>query len=84
MPHQTQSLLDAEPTKMSSRRVQNDSPSLMIDTPQVHLPPVGRYSREGSGQRWDTANLGLRISADFASAASAAALVAPIITVIDR
>ncbi|KAI9732282.1 MAG: hypothetical protein M1818_007602 [Claussenomyces sp. TS43310] len=34
--------------------------------------------------QWNTKNLGLRLAADFGSAASAAALVAPIIAVIDK
>ncbi|KAL2396980.1 putative membrane protein [Exophiala dermatitidis] len=34
--------------------------------------------------QWNTANLGLRIGADLASAASASALIAPVICVIDR
>ncbi len=33
---------------------------------------------------WNTKNLGLRLAADAVSAASAAALVAPIIAIIDR
>jgi hypothetical protein len=33
---------------------------------------------------WNTKNLGLRLGADAASAASAAALVAPVISIIDR
>jgi len=35
-------------------------------------------------QKWNTKNLGLRLGADATSAASAAALVAPIISIIDR
>jgi hypothetical protein len=34
--------------------------------------------------KWNTKHLGLRLCADFAGAASAALLVAPIITVIDK
>jgi hypothetical protein len=33
---------------------------------------------------WNTTNLGLRVAADFVSAACAASLVAPLISVIDR
>ena len=33
---------------------------------------------------WNTKNLGLRLGADAAAAASAAALVAPVISIIDR
>ncbi|KAI6090092.1 hypothetical protein F4821DRAFT_36234 [Hypoxylon rubiginosum] len=35
-------------------------------------------------QQWNTKNLGLRLGADFASAASAASMVAPLIAIIDR
>lgn len=38
----------------------------------------------GAEKKWNTANLGLRIGADFAAAASAGVLVAPIITMIDK
>jgi hypothetical protein len=34
--------------------------------------------------KWNTKNLGLRLGADFLGAASAAVLVAPIISIIDR
>ena len=34
--------------------------------------------------QWNTKNLGLRLGADLVSAASAAVLVAPIISIIDR
>lgn len=35
-------------------------------------------------RKWNTSNLGLRLSADITSAASASILVAPLITIIDR
>ncbi|KAI0843246.1 hypothetical protein F5Y06DRAFT_257262 [Hypoxylon sp. FL0890] len=35
-------------------------------------------------QQWNTKNLGLRLGADFTSAASAASMVAPLIAIIDR
>ncbi|KAK6189339.1 Vacuolar protein-sorting-associated protein 36 [Pestalotiopsis sp. IQ-011] len=35
-------------------------------------------------KKWNTKNLGLRLAADFASAACAASMVAPLISVIDR
>ena len=37
-----------------------------------------------SGRKWNTKNLGWRLGADAISAASAAVLVAPIISIIDR
>lgn len=33
---------------------------------------------------WNTKNLGLRLASDFAGAASAAVMVAPLITIIDK
>jgi hypothetical protein len=35
-------------------------------------------------QQWNTKNLGLRLGADIASAASAASMIAPVISIIDR
>lgn len=35
-------------------------------------------------QKWNTKNLGLRLAADAISAASAAILITPIISIIDR
>ena len=35
-------------------------------------------------EKWNTKNLGLRLGTDLVSASSAAALVAPVISIIDR
>lgn len=35
-------------------------------------------------QQWNTKNLGLRLGTDFASAACAASMVAPLISIIDK
>jgi hypothetical protein len=37
-----------------------------------------------SDHSWNTKNMGLRVAADFASAASAGVMVAPVISIIDR
>jgi len=39
---------------------------------------------ETASSRWNTKNLALRLGTDFISAASAAVMVAPIISIIDR
>jgi hypothetical protein len=54
----------------------NLKPEMMKPTPTTTTTP--------STSLWNTHNLGLRISADVASAATAGALVAPIITAIDK
>lgn len=41
-------------------------------------------SGTGRAAKWNTKNLALRLGADLVSACSAAALVAPIISIIDR
>jgi hypothetical protein len=41
-------------------------------------------SGTGGAAKWNTKNLALRLGADLVSASSAAALVAPIISIIDR
>ena len=48
----------------------------MTRTPEVAEPVEER--------QWNTKNLGLRLASDFTSGASAAFLVAPIITMIDQ
>lgn len=44
-------------------------------------PPTTQIA---SKRTWNTENLGLRLSSDLLSAASAGALVAPVISIIDR
>lgn len=39
---------------------------------------------ETAAKRWNTKNLGLRLGTDLASAATAAVMVAPVISIIDR
>jgi hypothetical protein len=62
------------------------APVLDPRAPQVVAMPT-QPSEEVKAQlqkTWNTKNLGPRIAADFASAACAASLVAPLISVIDR
>jgi len=44
------------------------------------MEPIGK----STASSWNARNLGLRLGADFTAAAAAGALVAPIITIIDR
>jgi hypothetical protein len=46
-------------------------------------PAELRKDVQDKGQ-WNTKNLGLRLASDFAGAASAAVMVAPLITIIDK
>ncbi len=47
-------------------------------------PALDRTTGTNAAAKWNTKNLGLRLGADLISAASAAVLVAPIISIIDR
>ena len=49
------------------------APPSTVDLPAPSLQP-----------KWNTKNLGLRVAADFASAAAAASMVAPLIAIVDR
>lgn len=52
---------------------------------KTHIPQVTR--RDGATKaesKWNTKNLAYRMAADFVSAAAAASMVAPIISIIDR
>jgi hypothetical protein len=55
------------------------SPSL-LSAPKVKYEEL----KSSTIQDWNTRNLGLRLGTDAASAAAAAALVAPVICVIDQ
>jgi hypothetical protein len=46
--------------------------------------PTGAVAMEKNTPQWNTKNLSWRLGADMVSAASAAVLVAPIISIIDR
>ena len=57
----------------------------ILPSPEKLLPAaVGEGSQTNTTRRWNTTNLGLRLAADAGSAATASALVAPVICVIDR
>lgn len=48
------------------------------------MAPTAAQIKPAMGTAWNTTNLGLRLAADGAAAATAGVLVAPIITVIDK
>jgi hypothetical protein len=62
------------------------APELKLDSRQAGPSPGSNLAIAGKElkERWNTKLLGLRVAADAASAACAAALVAPVIMVIDR
>lgn len=55
--------------------------SIPVPEPQLSKRDTASPKTES---RWNTRNLALRLAADIASAASAAALVAPLISIIDK
>jgi hypothetical protein len=60
-------------------------PKTTIDTSSktmTRTPKVVEPLKEP--RKWNTKNLGLRLASDFTAGASAACLVAPIITIIDK
>ncbi len=71
----------------------NDSPKTLnpstavatLTRPHIPLSTLRKPSIEPEKLlQWNTASLGLRLGADLTSAASASALIAPVICVIDR
>lgn len=51
----------------------------------LSAPQVARQDGASKAEsKWNTKNLALRMAADFVSAAAAATLVAPLISIIDR
>ena len=61
------------------------APKNILPSPEKLLPSaVGGSAKGKTSPEWNTTNLGLRLAADAGSAATASALVAPIICVIDR
>lgn len=56
---------------------------LPLPSPQVATQD-GVGAKVESKSKWNTKNLGLRVAADCVSAAAAATLVAPLISIIDR
>ena len=70
--------------------MKNTNDSLQEALPDLKLHPLGVASKSKADmstklqEKWNTKNLGLRLGTDLVSASSAAALVAPIISIIDR
>ena len=63
------------------------SVSALVDQsriPSLRCPTSIEMPSSKLQQQWNTKNLGLRLGADFTSAASAASMVAPLIAIIDR
>jgi len=70
---------------IASKRVATASSTVSSSGPHIPLPSVKNGRLEpGKVVQWNTANLGLRLGADLTSAATASALIAPIISIIDR
>lgn len=68
-----------------------DSPPTPTPAPKLNLAPMPSTSTVGlpaktlkSKSEWNTKNLGMRLGADFVSAATAASMVAPVISIVDR
>lgn len=56
-----------------------------MSTPKTQVPVVGGgIEKSGDSRTWNTRNIGLRLAADGAAAATAGVLVAPVITMIDK
>lgn len=51
---------------------------------ELKIPDQSPPEAISQPRKWNTKNLGLRLGSDVAGAASAAVLVAPLITIIDR
>lgn len=69
----------------TSKHVTTSSVHSPSSGPQIPVPSVKSGRLEpGKVVQWNTSNLGLRLAADLTSAATASALIAPIISVIDR
>ncbi|OAP60006.1 hypothetical protein AYL99_05008 [Fonsecaea erecta] len=85
MPHPHRPLLESKPDEKLSEKLPVCPTTVPIPKPQMLLPSMRDVAVEQKRpMQWNTKNLGLRLGADVVSAASASALIAPIITVIDR
>ena len=58
-------------------QLEKPPPKLPIPTPKIDM--VAKLER-----KWNTKNLGLRLGVDAVAAASAAALIAPVVSIIDK
>ena len=62
-------------------------PELKLETVKAPLAVAGKQvemPKTKLQEKWNTKNLGWRLASDLVAAASAASLVAPIISIIDR
>lgn len=69
-------------TKDSFRSNRTSDAIISVKIPQIPMPTA--KSDVTTARQWNTSKLGLRVDADALSAAAAGALVAPIITMIDK
>lgn len=58
-------------------------PTSLLNNAQLPIPKIQSIKSEKT-QTWNTSNLGLRLGVDATSAATASAMVAPVITIIDQ
>ncbi|KAK4234907.1 hypothetical protein C8A03DRAFT_18262 [Achaetomium macrosporum] len=75
------SQLQLAAVKPSSLTTATPAPSRTFSAPALTVQPEAGASQ---ARKWNTKNLALRLGADAISAASAAVLIAPIISIIDR
>ena len=74
--------LDAvKPSQLAAAAASAATPRALPSPVIATEPKIGSHT---TSKKWNTKNLGLRLGADFLGAASAAVLVAPIISIIDR
>lgn len=79
-----------ETLKAAAARRFETTPPTPISAPGPAVPstavamPAAAADKPQQQQKWNTKNLGLRLAADAVSAASAAILITPIISIIDR
>ena len=57
-------------------------PPLTPKLPAIPTPKIDMVAK--LGRKWNTKNLGLRLGVDAVAAASAAALIAPVVSIIDK
>lgn len=79
-----------ETLKAAAARRFETTPPTPISAPGPAVPSTAAVAMPAAAekpqqqQKWNTKNLGLRLAADAISAASAAILITPIISIIDR
>jgi len=65
--------------------LESSVPKMDMDVSTKTMTRASRVAEHvGEPRKWNTKNLGLRLVSDFTAGASAAVLVAPIITMIDK